>query len=295
MEIYGRGYNPWGQNAPFIEKYATVAMLYCCGTSKIRDSFNDYPRYLNYIFGITDPIAYHQKLIAEGYYIKASPDIILETYRVSDLKDILAKNNLPTKGRRKALIEEILNNIDTADLNFGDFYTRSTEGETYLSKYEYVMALRNYNISPSEYDQFENSHPGLIPDEIIFNILSQRYSENSIAQKWGLARNALHELSIFYLSKNEYEKALYELISVLYIDTSGYSNGGRESLEQIILAPAILSSIYKYKEFYSPHMIANCLLERSTPQHYLSKNQFENLVLKVIDGKTIEEIDLKTL
>ena len=31
MEIYGKPFNPWGNNAPFIEKYATAAMLYCCG------------------------------------------------------------------------------------------------------------------------------------------------------------------------------------------------------------------------------------------------------------------------
>ena len=68
FEIYGKPFNPWGNNAPFIEKYATAAMLYCCGTSKVLDTFDSYPRYLNYTFGITDPIAYHKKLISEGYY-----------------------------------------------------------------------------------------------------------------------------------------------------------------------------------------------------------------------------------
>ena len=139
MEIYGNTYDPWGNNAPFIEKYATAAMLYCRKTSKVLETFDNYPRYLNYTFGITDPIAYHKKLISEGYYTKASTEAILETFRVADLKEILVQNNLPSKGRRPALIEAILKNINPTKLNLGEFYTRSELGESYLSKYSYCL------------------------------------------------------------------------------------------------------------------------------------------------------------
>lgn len=295
MEIYGKPFNPWGNNAPFIEKYATAAMLYCCGTSKVLDTFDSYPRYLNYTFGITDPIAYHKKLISEGYYTKASTEAILETFRVADLKEILVQNNLPSKGRRPALIEAILKNINPTKLNLGEFYARSELGESYLSKYSYVMTLRNYSIKPCEYAEYEDVHPGLTTDEIILGILHNRYTESRLAEDYGIARNALYELSIFYEQKNAFEKALYKLICVLYFDTSGYSNKYRDSLERIILAPGILDLICKYQEFYSSKMIDNCFLEYALPEHYLTKNQFEKLIKKIFNNNSIEDIDLKEL
>lgn len=291
-QVENSPYNPWGHNAPFLEKYATAAMLFCCGTSKIRDSFDSYPRYLNYTFGITDPISYHKKLISEGYYVKAAPNLILDTFCVADLKKILEQKGFPTKGRRKSLIEDILNNVNFEDLNLGDFYTRSKQGELYLSEHNYVMNFRNYNISPSEYDAFNKSHPRLSPDEIMFQVIQHHYNTSVLESNWGLARNALYDASVFHKDKLNYKMSLCELIGVLYIDSSGYSNSGRDSLDQIMLAPGLLNRIYDLKELYSAEMVDYCFQQYTTPQHYLSRNQFHNLLSQIFDGKPAEDIDL---
>ena len=97
------------------------------------------------------------------------------------------------------------------------------------------------------------------------------------------------------MQRNAFEKTLYKLICVLYFDTSGYSNGSRNSLEQIILAPGILDSICKYQEFYSSKMIDDCFSECALPEHYLTKNQFEKLIKKIFNNNSIEDIDLKEL
>lgn len=84
----------------FKENYRKTIFLYAeSKISKIKKR-NEYVGYLSYECGITNPDIYHKQLINDGYFERATTEQVLSKLKVSELKEILEKNNLTAKGKK---------------------------------------------------------------------------------------------------------------------------------------------------------------------------------------------------
>lgn len=93
-------YDPWvGQNSTSI--CSDVCFLNYINNKCVGNSDDDYARGVSSNWDIHHPLERHQQLINAGFLIPATPSITLQKLKISELKDILRKHNLPSTGKNK--------------------------------------------------------------------------------------------------------------------------------------------------------------------------------------------------
>ena len=284
-------YDPWAKtNESRNDNYSIAAFIRISERGeKIGRTNDDYARYFNYEFHVYDPIKYHKKVIADGYLVEAPPDVVLRKLKVEQLKSILANAGLPDKGKKDALISRIIDNIDIASLNLEKYYVPSEKGTAHLRQYEYVFRLKDYGISWKEFDKAKEQYSEYCkPNDIIWQILCDRYNDYNGNESFGLARNELFSMAKLLEYEGKYVDALYHYVLVLYYDTSGCGNHVISSPEEVVIAPAIIESIYRLKDNYDERITGRCYDRYRLPHHYIKRGNFEKLLFDIFDDKTID-------
>lgn len=282
------GNYPWGNTeVPVNNDYVIAAFVsLSSGGKKIGKSNDDYPRYLNYRYGVCDPVNYHKKVIAAGYLCEASPEIALSKLKMNELKTILLEAGLLDKGKKDVLISRVVENIDLNSLNLDKYYIPSELGEKHLEKYSFVFSLPRYNISCEEFDEFKKSYPeNYKPRDLIWRILNSRLNESSLNHWYRPARNALFNMGEFLEDEGKLTDALYRYVLVLYYDT--YSIEDDLTDDEMELAPGIVSRVCKLKAYYTPEIIDRCYTRYRLPDHRICKEDFKKLLFDIFDEKEI--------
>ena len=275
---------------PRNENYAIAAFIFISKNgAKIGKTKDDYARYFSYDFKVNDPIKYHMQVIKDGYLEKAEPDAALKALKMDQLKEILVKNGLSDKGKKEALILRIMESVDTDSLNLETYYIPTAKGWEHLHKYEYVFSLRNYDIKWEQFDSFKKTRPEhLKPNDIIWQMLNERYNVHVKGSDYGLARNVRYSQAKLLESENKKVDALYSYIAALYYDTSGYFNSGIiRKKEDLTIAPGLIKDIYRLKDFYDDQILERCY-SRYVPNKYVSKVNFRRLLQDIFDDKSID-------
>lgn len=285
-------YNPWGKNnIPQNDNYIIAAFVRISQSgAKIGCTNDDYARYFNYEFGVSDPISYHKKVIADGYLVEASPGVALGKLKVDQLKAILTKSALSDKGKKDALILRILDNVDINSLGLEQYYIPSDKGTKHLKKYEYVFRLQRYGISWAEFDKCkEQCADYLKPNDIIWQILNSRFNDYSVNNKLGLARNEILYMAKVLEDEGKYTDALYRYSLVLYYDVNACETGctPNES-DDITIAPGIVEAINRLKACYDPQIVSKCYDRNRLPSRKIDKGNFERLLLDIFEGRVID-------
>lgn len=288
-------YDPWAKNDITVnDNYAIAAFVRISQSGETVGRTNDdYARYFNYRFGICDPISYHKKVISEGYLVEAPLSIALKRLRVEQLKSILDSAGLPNKGKKDDLISRIMENIDAASLGLEKYYVPSEKGMAHLKKYEYVFAVNNYGVSCEEYEAQKEKVPAYFKqNDIIWQTLNQKFNEHNIIGKYGLARNDQFSMAQLLENEGKGTDALYHYCLALYYDTSGCGNGkGISDPDSIPIAPALADAIRKLKGYYDPQIIGRCYDRYKLPHHYISKQNFERMLIAIFENQTIDMAD----
>ena len=284
-------YDPWEpQDVQRNENYSIAGMLKCADGGSVHDNNDNYPRYLSYRYNIFNPVEYHKQMIAEGYLTEITDAAtILDKFRVAELKSILEEHQLPSKGRKDTLIQTIIDNIDINTLKIKKYYTLTQKGIDHLEKFHYVFAVQPYDILPETYEEYAKEYKYKVKEnDIIWRILNDCFNKYSMEQCYGLAANTLYKKAQFLIKENRFVDAENYLISVLYYELSGTGNSKYiEPFDSLILPPGITEQIIKYKEYYKPEMIDRAY-RYDLPHHYFSKEQFQRIVIDILDGKSIE-------
>ncbi len=277
-------------NNPYENKYAIAEMLKWC-SYRPRPIYNDireYPGWINYEYGISDAISFHKFLLDEKY-IEAVTDTFtyLDNKRVAELKEILENDHLPAKGRKAALIQRIIDNVNIEKLNFETLYILTDKGNEYLKEYNYIFLCNSYDIEYNVYEKYKStSHPGAKETDIIWKIFNDNYNKNYLKKDFGLARNNLLEMAQMLESEKRYTDALTYYISVMFFDLSGLDNNNDlypvEDLD-FMVAPGIVEKIVEYKDYYKIQMIDRCY-KYFLPHHYLNRNQFETVIQDIFNN-----------
>lgn len=96
---------------------------------------------------LSERIDIYNGLIDKGYFIQPSPDFFLKKKcKVDDLKEYLKSNNLTVSGNKDILIQRILDNINSDqldnDFKISDYYVLSEKGTNTINKYPMSLVDR---------------------------------------------------------------------------------------------------------------------------------------------------------
>lgn len=115
-----------------------------------------YPSYMNYSWGIENPLQFHKQLIQEGYLVEMDLNQKLMALKVVDLRDILRSQNLPVSGKKQELIDRILKHADLSLISLNGEnqkeYCLSSKALDFLSKCDDITSLE---IERSDIERYE--------------------------------------------------------------------------------------------------------------------------------------------
>lgn len=276
-------------------EYSMAIFLNWADGKALGKSSSDYPQYIKYECKIDNPIKYHKEMICNGYLCSPPIEKALKLYKVPDLKQLLSGNNLSTTGTKQILIQRILDNIPTENLEILrdsiNNYVLSQQGTIFVNRNKaYIEIHKNSNwmISLNEYTKKKNE---LTFDasfyDVAWGIFVDRNIEYSSQHNWGLVRNNILNMSELLYKRNDITNSLSFLLSVLYYDLSGLGNNNiLYNYNEIKCAPGIIERILKMKDNYHPDMIDKCPFLDQLPFAYFSVDTFKIVVSDLInDGK----------
>lgn len=183
---------------------------------------DDYVGYLKYQYNITNPSAFHKRMITEGYLQKADIETTLKSFLVPTLKEYCERFELKKTGKKadiiKRLIQETPINFQNKLIEETGLYSLSLKGKAIIDKnYQFVYLHKHsrWCISPDDYKKESRKNPGLAYPEIIRNIFFKRINQ-SISDNLS-ENNVIPEyFSLYELYKDQGENGSRYLANYLY-------------------------------------------------------------------------------
>lgn len=206
------------QNVP-IE--ALTIFLWCSDGQPIKYD-NEYVGYLKYQYNITNPSAFHKRLITEGYLQKADIETTLKSFLVPTLKEYCERFELKKTGKKadiiKRLIQETPIDFQNKLIEETGLYSLSLKGKAIIDKnYQFIYLHKHsrWCISPDDYKKESRKNSRLAYHEIIRNIFFKRINQ-SISESLN-ENNVIPEyLSLYELYKDQRENGSRYLANYLY-------------------------------------------------------------------------------
>jgi len=256
-------------------------MHYCEFGGAVQKGTDYYPSYLRYDYKVNDPTKYMRKLVADGFLKAAPAEILLKKLKVDELKKILIDNGLSDKGKKETLIERIVESVDVSTLKLAEIYVPTEMGLEHLAKYNYLFVIKTYDITPAEYDAKQKQLGTTKVNDIIWQILGDKFNEANTQGYWGPARNAVLNKAKLLSSEEKEVDALFHYIVVLYYDLSGRK-------EDMDLAPGIVREVYDRKEHFTEEMVGRCYDRYPLPHQHTSKASFRKVLELIFNDETID-------
>ena len=285
--------------------YAKTIFLWAHNKASAVKKNDEYVRYFLYECGIRNPSAYHKELINDGYFEKASTATVLNSLKVSELKELLSSIGQSGTGKKEVLIERVLQNADENLIKTFypvELYSLSKKGEEFLTQnndYVLIHKHKDWGIDWKDYDS--RRKPGYSFYDIVWGILNERV----LKETYNFGRNAYHCMYQLLKEEGKRENAIEMLLRVLYIDLSGtlgmdcyklYKDGiytQKELIEYfnaaIMLAPGITNAVSDYKDVYNDNIV-ECVYEHKLPVLICDKKLFLDIVHSLLEGTYDEEI-----
>lgn len=194
---------------------------------------NEYQKFWQYKYNLSeyDIDNILDKLFNKNLITLSNIKETINTYKTSNIKEVLKKFELKTNGNKDELINRLLDNVDENNLSniFDEVpYVRTKDGDTLLKKYEWVSYVHNNSkyldeLTINNFTEKTKDIPFGHRDKIwgYFNNLSLQYASNG---EWGLYRNINFAKAQFVAEEGKIEDALKYLCRVSYMDLSGLDN-----------------------------------------------------------------------
>lgn len=192
--------------------------------------------------------AVSKKLFSYGYLTFAGTGEKLANKKVSELKKLLADNDLPVSGRKDALIQRVLESIpqDKIEQAFPEeYFALTTAGAQLIIANEHLTYIHrhraHFEISLKMADDVKKAHPKYFCYKVALAALEKEGRKFHHEKDWGLWRNTLYNRSVVYQEQGNIKTEMELLLQVNYIDACGYGNGDDLNSRLAMLAPALIS------------------------------------------------------
>lgn len=214
--------NDYSLDNPVLEDgllYGDILMLNWLNGQKTNKKI---PGYFVECFQI-NPIASKQKYKERGLLISGSIESRLQTLRIPELKAILKENNQKISGRKKELINRILQSVDKSSYinSLPKTFGLSDQAKTLLKKYKLLIWANNneHILSPKDYLPFINSSQKEpeIAIRLLENHISQIIKKNKPFNAYPLS-NAESEIATFYSLLNDTKSYIQHIVYAMLID-----------------------------------------------------------------------------
>ncbi len=232
----------------------------------------DYPQYFKYEMNILDPKKYHSQLIKENLLTECSYADKLSSMKVTELKELLKKHDLPSTGKKQKLIELLISNLSEEQLIAETQHIHklklTDDGQAFLDINQGFVDLRrsSYDISLSDYEKVWKT--GVINFNEAAEIILKEKDRQS------LGRKIKYDLALLYYRTGNYEQSLSYYIQILYYD---YAGGCIDYCNDFII-----NEIHSMAEYYSDDLVNRCYTQCSNVKLHGSKREFLQAVRKIV-------------
>lgn len=205
-----------------------------------------FPQYFKYNYNV-DVRKSIEKLLNQEFLEYGSYSNQLESLKVTELKEILANNNLTPKGKKSDLITQIIeSDIKVKDLPKS--YILTFKGRETVRDYEHIILAHKdkyFDVSSAIFYKSKFPYPYGYGD-LKWAYLGNQTLEYTQNKEFGLLRNTYLAKADHLDKEKKYSNALSHYIVVVLLDASGLSNGYRYYRKPFYENVYVTSRIFEY-------------------------------------------------
>lgn len=274
------------------DNYSKTLFLNAYGKAKPLKPNEDYQKYFTYECNITNPRAYHEQLISDGYLSPCSIPELLSTLKVAELKEMCDNFSISKGGKKQEIIERLVQNVSAELLNKytnkAECFSLSKKGTAFLSSHQDYLDLHqnsNYDISLSEYERVKAHISSDDFYQIALDVLCDRLKSNDSS----CLRNTYFSLATLHKHNKNWGQSLTALLHVLFFDINSTPdlnllnsvNAVNELYHFYGFAPGLIKEIVDLQSVYSPNMIDEVYRKYSHLALLCSQELFEKIVNEI--------------
>jgi len=210
----------------------------------------------DYHLNLNDSI---RDMFASGLLCYADLETCLNILTVKELKPILQDYNLPVSGKKSVLIEKLLQNCDSVELErrTDRCVALTSRGKEIAEKYDVLPYCQNNSvfctITLDEAALLREEHPEWSKYQIVRSVLEDQGKKHLAKKDYGLYRNTLFGISETYRHESNEDLQKHYLLQCCYLDAIGYANGNAIEDRLAILAPGLVAQLrHIYKDDIKP-------------------------------------------
>lgn len=159
-------------------------------------------------------------MLLQGFLREATPEEVLQTYTVNELKAILDRCNLPKTGKKADLVLRIVESADLSALDLPPMCFISDKGKEYVAKHEDLVKLYGnpYGVTYEEYKATQKEYAySLSYNDTIWRVFDRQ------ERFGGCSYNTAYNRAMFLKAENKLQDAMKYYIQALAFDANDSS------------------------------------------------------------------------
>lgn len=192
---------------------------------------NSFPGFWWYRYGVRDPEGVLQSLLMRGFIRAGDLRSAIDCQNTTTLKDELKKHGLRHSGRKADLVNRLLEEVPSEELNArfpNRRYQLTALGEQTLAEEDYVPYIHRKQCEDLDIwslNRLVHTPPDIPYRDKIWAHLNKRSGEHFAARNFGMYRNCRLSMFHFLGEEDRTRDALLMLAEVVFYDLSGLHNG----------------------------------------------------------------------
>lgn len=281
--------------------YRNIVFLNWCDKKGLGLDADFYPDEIRYDLNIFLPHNRHKKFISLGLLQKHTYKDMLNSFKVTELREILRQNNLKVSGLKKDLVNRILKNTDLDDLELT--YTLTNKGKDLINRYypfvkfygrnDLNISLDNFYLSwlKLEHSEKYDETPPFI--KIIVGAYRARAFEAAYRKMYSTLRDINDDIFDIVFNINGDEDFLQVVVDVICIDLCGLDDESKIDIDSIKLCDDYVKYFLKNSDLYDDSYVDRAFDNNNINNYALIKDYIKSLLYSLIKNPDKVEEYLK--
>lgn len=279
--------------------YRNIVFLNWCDKKGLGKDSDFYPDEIRYGLNIFLPHNRQEKFISMGLLEKHSYRDMLNSFKVTELKDILRYNDLKVSGLKRDLVNRILKNTDLNNLELT--YTLSKKGKELVEKYypfvkfygrnDLNISLDNFYLSWLKLEhsgQYDNT-PSFV--KIIVGAYRAKAYEAAYRNMYSTLREINDDIFDIVYNINDDKDYLQVAIDVICIDLCGLDDDCKINIDTIDLHNDYIKYLIRNSELYNDKYIDRAFDNNNLNNYAIIKDYIKSLIFSILKNPEPEVIN----